>query len=174
MSLLAVLLSSLFFFSGIQVAAAAAISAPGCSSSTWSWTSNKQGQSACTVAAYMLSSCSGGSFTVAPLASSSQAYPGPTGGSDDADLCLCNTITYSLLSACDACQGSEWVSWATYKTNCTSVQAASSFPNPVPVGTSVPLWALIDVTVEGTWDPITAAIVGDTPEAGPGTVITSQ
>jgi len=164
MSLLAVLLSSLFFFSGF---AAAGISAPSCSS-TWAWTSNAQGQSACTVAAYMLSTCSGGSFTVDPLANSSYSYPGPT-GSNDADLCLCNTITYSLLSACDACQGSEWVSWATYKTNCTKVQAPSTFPNPVPAGTSVPLWTLIDVTIEGTWDPIAAAIIGDAPELGPGT-----
>ncbi|KAH9992131.1 hypothetical protein BJV77DRAFT_1159165 [Russula vinacea] len=33
---------------------------------------------------------------------------------------------------------------------------ARRFPNPVPAGTSVPLWALIDVTVEGTWDPTLA------------------
>ena len=26
-----------------------------------------------------------------------------------ADLCLCNTIAYSLYSACDGCQGSGWI-----------------------------------------------------------------
>ncbi|KAF8477806.1 hypothetical protein DFH94DRAFT_855025 [Russula ochroleuca] len=166
MSLRAVLLSSLFFFSGF---AAAGISAPSCSSSTWSWTSNSLGQSACTVAAFMMSTCNGGSFTINPLLPGN-AYSGPS-GSDDSNLCKCNTIAYSLLSACDACQGAEWISWTEYISNCTEVELASTFPNPVPAGTSVPLWAFIDVTIEGTWDSISAAIVGDTPEAGPGTIL---
>jgi hypothetical protein len=30
-------------------------------------------------------------------------------GNADADLCYCNTVAYSLFSACGACQGQEWV-----------------------------------------------------------------
>jgi hypothetical protein len=142
MSLLALLLSSLLFFSGF---AAAGIYAPDCSLS-WEWTFNTLGQNACTVAAFMMSTCSGGSFTINALPGPSYSYSGPS-GSDDTDLCKCNTIAYSLLSACDACQGAEWISWAEYKYNCTTVLVPSEFPNPVPAGTSVPLWALIDVTV---------------------------
>jgi len=163
MSLLAVLvLASLFYF------AVAGISAPGCSL-TWEWTFNTLGQNPCTVAAYVLSTCSGGSFLINSL-QPGNSYSGPS-GSDDSDLCECNTIAYSLISACDACQGADWISWAEYKYNCTTILPPSSFPNPVPAGTSVPHWALIDVTGNGTWDAIKSFSVGDTPEASPGTII---
>ncbi len=39
-------------------------------------------------------------------------YSGPDGSSgDDSDLCKCNTVTYSLLSACDLCQGEWFISY---------------------------------------------------------------
>lgn len=38
------------------------------------------------------------------------SYTGPTGTGDDNDLCKCNTVVYSLMSACDACQGAKWFS----------------------------------------------------------------
>ena len=67
-------------------------------------------------------------------------YIGPTGGAQAGDLCVCNTITYSLMSACDGCQGSDWIaydfhvvvlfstagayvsaiSWSDYSNNCTT------------------------------------------------------
>ena len=37
------------------------------------------------------------------------SYVGPAGGIDDSNMCKCNTISYSLISACDACQGSDWI-----------------------------------------------------------------
>jgi hypothetical protein len=37
-------------------------------------------------------------------------YTGPS-DYDDSDLCKCNTVTYSLLSACVACQEEEWISY---------------------------------------------------------------
>ncbi|KAF8477808.1 hypothetical protein DFH94DRAFT_755939 [Russula ochroleuca] len=123
---LAALLSSSFFFSG---SAAASVYAPPNCTASYAWTSNSLNQSACTVAAYMMSTCNGGSFDISPLLDTKHSYTGPS-GNDDSDLCKCNTIAYSLISACDACQGSEWI----------------SFPNPVPPGTSVPHWAF-DVTV---------------------------
>jgi hypothetical protein len=48
-------------------------------------------------------------FTINALAPGFH-YTGPT-GYDDTDLCKCNTVTYSLLSACVACQGEEWMSY---------------------------------------------------------------
>ncbi|KAN0119069.1 hypothetical protein V8E52_004516 [Russula decolorans] len=112
-------------------------------------------------------------------------YTGPS-DYDDSDLCKCNTVTYSLLSACVACQEEEWISygipfvviikslgliWPKYMHNCTKVLPSSSFPNPVPYGTRVPYWALIDVTVKDTWDALKAYTIGGTPEAGPGTLL---
>lgn len=162
---LATPLASLFLFSSFVVAG---IFAPDCSTS-WGWSYNSLGQNPCTVAAYLMSTCNGGSFTINPLAPGYH-YTGP-GGYDDTDLCKCNTVTYSLLSACIACQGEEWISWPKYVHNCTKVLPSSSFPNPIPHGTRVPYWALIDVTVKDTWDALKAYTIGGTPEAGPGTVL---
>ena len=46
-------------------------------------------------------------FTV-PVLPFGYEYGGPS-GSDDSDLCKCNTVTYALISACDACQQEPWI-----------------------------------------------------------------
>ena len=93
-------------------------------------------------------------FTIPPLANDSFSYIGPTGPGDSADLCKCNTVVYSLMSACDACQGANWFSyvrfppvvprlgvrcgltkdismmmcrWNTWSYNCTSVDPPQTF-----------------------------------------------
>jgi len=86
-------------------------------------------------------------------------------------LCKCSTIGYNLLSACDACQGQTWIPWTEYITNCSETMPPSTFPNPVPSGTRVPKWALMDDTSVNLWDAITAETVGDSPEALPGAVL---
>ncbi|SRR6266851_8006859 len=52
-------------------------------------------------------------FTLATL-QPGWVYYGPS-GIDDADLCKCNTVLYSLLSACGGCQGDSWM---TYDSSC--------------------------------------------------------
>jgi hypothetical protein len=88
-------------------------------------TFNSLDQDPCVVAAYLQSTCSGGcqyyylprvyepcrlvsfaAFTV-PALPPGYEYSGPD-VPDGTDLCECNTVVYSLLSACDACQGSDW------------------------------------------------------------------
>ena len=93
-------------------------------------------------------------FTIPTLTSHDTFYTGPTGPTDQNDLCKCNTVVYSLMSACAACQGSNWFScvcpppffplffaalsstilfckqkkrWNTWKKNCTSVDASQTF-----------------------------------------------
>ncbi|KAI0246200.1 hypothetical protein BJV78DRAFT_176386 [Lactifluus subvellereus] len=61
------ILAPLLLLSGIVVAQ---INAPDCSP-TGQWTSNSLGQNACTVAAYLMASCNGGSWEILPL------YPDP-------------------------------------------------------------------------------------------------
>jgi len=90
------------------------------------------------------------------------------------DFCGCNTVMYSLLSACDACQGNPWIPWSEYTSNCTILMPPSTFPNPIPPETHVPQWALIDVTIEGNWNENEAFRVGNDPEQGPGTIIGSK
>ncbi|KAF8477803.1 hypothetical protein DFH94DRAFT_93310 [Russula ochroleuca] len=155
---LAALLSSSFFFSGF--AAAGVVMAPDCDASEYAWTSNSRGQSACVVTAYLMSACNEGSFTINRL-SPGTAYTGPSGGSaDDSDLCKCNGIAYSLLSACAACQGSGWISWTDYSANCTQVMDAMEFPYPVPPQINVPYWAIVDVPINDTWSPSEAQSIG--------------
>jgi hypothetical protein len=123
-------------------------------------------------------------FTIDPL-QSGYSYTGPS-GVDDSNLCKCNTVAYSLISACDACQSETWISYVFIVSFSSSAplcichqvvrifvqlhkdttslevsfplrpriyrialtrQLAHSFPNPVPAGTYVPAWALLDVTV---------------------------
>lgn len=122
-------------------------------------TYNSLNQSPCKVAAYLQSTCFGGSecslacmstalspfaaFTVDPLPPGYQ-YAGPYVLDGD-DLCKCNTVTYSLLSACGACQEDLWtgyvlimlfytpvyesesvVSWSEWAANCTRVLPPST------------------------------------------------
>ncbi|KAF8465585.1 hypothetical protein DFH94DRAFT_782747 [Russula ochroleuca] len=167
MSPLVAPLVSLLLFSGFV---AAQVVAPDCSL-TWGWTFNSLDQNACTVAAYLMSTCNGGSFTINSL-QPGYSYTGPS-GIDDSNLCKCNTVAYSLISACDACQGAQWITWSEYMFNCTKVLPPSSFPNPIPSGTRVPQWALLDVTSENNWNSNKSYAVGDSPELAPGAVLAS-
>jgi len=110
-----------------------------------------------------------GSFTLATL-EPGWVYYGPA-GIDDADLCKCNTVLYSLLSACGGCQGDSWMTWSEYTFNCSKILPPSTFPNPVPAGTRVPRWAVLDVTLENSWDPTKSMATGDSPEIASGALI---
>ncbi len=128
---------------------------------------NSLGQNACMVAAFMISTCYGGcelfarllclvlapatslivssSFPAYTLDALAQGYSygGPNGG--DSTTCVCNTVTYSLISACGGCQGENWItydscshtsstlgahmsiiSWSEFVTNCTAIMPPSS------------------------------------------------
>jgi len=140
---------------------------PGCSTA-WSWSFNSLGQTPCAVAAYLQGACHDGVFTI-PNLGAGNSYTGPTGTGDDNDLCKCNTVVYSLMSACDACQGAKWFSWDSWSRNCTATDPSTTFSNIIPSGTSVQEWAFLDVTKEGgTWDPVLAYQVGDGTEVGAG------
>ncbi|KAH9054540.1 hypothetical protein EDB87DRAFT_1580479 [Lactarius vividus] len=134
-------------------------------------TFNTLGQNACTVAAYLMGTCNGGAFTIDAL-QPGYSYTGPS-GVDDANLCKCNTVTYNLISACDACQSATWITWSEYSFNCTRTLPPSTFPNAVPPGTLVPQWALLDHTNENLWNATKAFVVGDTPEIQPGSLIST-
>jgi len=144
---------------------------PGCPPS-WSWSYNSLNQSPCAVAAYLQGACNDGVFTI-PSLGPGNSYTGPTGSGDDNDLCKCSTVVYSLMSACDACQGAKWFSWSSWSRNCTTTDPPTTFSNLIPSGTRVQEWAFLDVTKEGTWDPVLAYQVGDGTEVnagGPGTL----
>ncbi|KAH9052234.1 hypothetical protein EDB87DRAFT_566831 [Lactarius vividus] len=141
-------LTSLVLFAASDFAAAQ-INAPDCSSS-WDWTSNTLGQSVCMVTAYMLATCNSSVFTVNPL-TSEEAY-GYMLDESDFERCECNVIAYNLLSACEACQRAKGSTWEWYSGNCPVGIDPLPFPNPVPSGTSLPQWALVDSTRTNNWN----------------------
>ncbi|EJT99086.1 hypothetical protein DACRYDRAFT_118358 [Dacryopinax primogenitus] len=123
--------------------------------STYDWMSNAEGQSPCLVAAGLQGVCNNNKWFIPSLPSGTH-YVGPTSPSLGT-LCICNTVVYNLVSACAACQGGEWVAWADWTSNCSvSVMTRGSFPGPVPGGTSIPAWAEVDTSLEGTWNAIEA------------------
>jgi len=118
-----------------------------------------------------MSTCYGGTFIAAPLGVD-VGYAGPNITEvQQAGPCWCNTVTYSLASACSECQGGESIEWSQYEEYCTTVLAPSTFPNPVPAGTRVQHWALVAISGPALWSPSTAQIVGDAPEIIPGELI---
>lgn len=112
--------------------------------------------------------CDNGVFSIPDLVLDDYSYIGPTGPGDSNDLCKCNTVVYSLMSACDACQGANWFSWNTWKHNCTNVDPLQTFSHTVPSGTRVQEWAFVDVTKKGIWDPVLSYQLGNRVEIIPG------
>ncbi|KAI9443920.1 hypothetical protein H4582DRAFT_2189531 [Lactarius indigo] len=145
----------------------AQIMGPNCILS-WDWMSNSLGQSPCIVAAYMLATCNGSVFTFDGLEpGSSYIVSGSIGD------CQCNVFTYNLLSACEACQEASLTTWPEYSFNCADGLTPLTFPYPVPPGTRVPQWALVDSTLEpeDNWNATKAYTVGETPEIEPDSFI---
>ncbi|KAH9961643.1 hypothetical protein BGW80DRAFT_1255818 [Lactifluus volemus] len=146
----------LLLLSGFAFAQGQSIFAPNCTAPEMDWTFNSLRQNPCVVGAYMMSTCNNGSFTVPQLEPpQAVSYMGAYGAASG-DLCMCNTVAYSLMSACGACQKHDW----------------RSFPNPVPAGTRVPHWAFDDSSTsdfanQKGWDPLQAMASGDSPEVGP-------
>ncbi|THH17528.1 hypothetical protein EW146_g3302 [Bondarzewia mesenterica] len=135
------------------VLSSAQLSAPACAAG-WEWMYNSLGQNPCVVASYLEAVCNNGQFSI-PALTPNHHYIGPD-GPDNGDLCKCNTVSYSLISACDACQGSTWTQWSEWSFNCTSVSQDGTLPESIPSGTRVPGWAYLNVTKTDIWSNTTA------------------
>ncbi|KAF8261139.1 hypothetical protein EI94DRAFT_1746677 [Lactarius quietus] len=150
------------FYQVLINSARAQVSAPNCTDSSFAWSYNSLHQNPCLVAAYLAAVCNNGAFVI-PALLPQNSYAGPT-GTDDADLCKCNTVVYNLINACDACQGSPWLPYSDWTSNCTVKASPGTFPEPVPAGTRVPLWAYIDTSIGDNWNISMAKSIGDSPE----------
>ncbi|KAG1891139.1 hypothetical protein F4604DRAFT_1949432 [Suillus subluteus] len=128
--------------------------------SSFAWMNNSLQQNPCVVSSYLESVCWGGDFTVNALPPDTH-YAAPT--SAEANPCECSTVTYSLISACGACQNATYLTWSQWNYNCTEV-FLQTYPDNIPSGTKVPNWAYLNVTANG-FDPVAAQNNGDTPES---------
>ncbi|KAI0321650.1 hypothetical protein OF83DRAFT_233079 [Amylostereum chailletii] len=126
-------------------------------------TFNSLQQNPCLVASTLRAVCAKSSFAVDPVPVTG-VYAGPS-GDDIGNICSCSTVTYSLMSACGACQGGSWGTWKDWSLNCTATLSDGVFPAEfIPSSTKVPHWAFQEVTVSGNWSLETAQGAGDTPE----------
>ncbi|KAA1469436.1 hypothetical protein DENSPDRAFT_878916 [Dentipellis sp. KUC8613] len=148
----------------------AQVSAPQCSAG-WDWMYNSLHQSPCVVGAYIASVCNNGLFSVVPLPSG-QHYVGPEAGLSSP--CLCNTVSYSLFSACDLCQGGFPTTWSDWHLNCTAVSPDGVLEVDIPNSTKVPQWAFQNVTATNMWSNATAFSVGDGVESPAPSAINSS
>ncbi|TRM62590.1 hypothetical protein BD626DRAFT_497860 [Schizophyllum amplum] len=123
-----------------------------CTDSNYDWTYNTLTQSPCDVLVYLGAVCNSGIFSVPSLETDEQ-YVGPDPAY--ATECRCNTVFYSVLAACSACQDAEYIEWSTYSANCSSV-AIAQYPEDIPSGTRVPHWAYQDVVSNDTFSLQTA------------------
>lgn len=128
--------------------------------SQYNWMSNSKNQSPCLVAAYVESVCFGNQFSVGSL-DPGQEYSCPSGNNTNA--CTCNTVTYSLISACATCQSGTYVDWPAWVLNCSTTYVG--YPKSIPSGTAIPQWAYQDVAPSGNFNVTLAKAVGDSPES---------
>jgi hypothetical protein len=63
-------------------------------------------------------------FSIPPIPGPGYEYIGPSDSFDESDTCKCNTVTYSLLSACASCQGGTWLMYH-HSSYCTFVNPHS-------------------------------------------------
>lgn len=132
--------------------------------SGWEWAENSLGQNPCQVAGDLQASCLGYSdYVLSPLEPASYYIP-PGENDTDAQNCGCNTVIYSLYSACEACQTRTVIQWGQWEAYCKVVYV-SEYPFNIRGDTAVPRWAFINVTEQGIFNVTSAENVGRDPEA---------
>jgi len=124
--------------------------------SSYNWSINALGQNPCLVAAYLESACGipGGVNIPAIPDVPGDHYLGPT--TSQANLCLCSSVTYSMISACAGCQNRTYTDWVTWSYDCTQV-SFTTFPEPLPSRVEVPSWAFLNLTLTGNNFSVAAA-----------------
>ncbi|KAG7442072.1 uncharacterized protein BT62DRAFT_922890 [Guyanagaster necrorhizus] len=117
-----------------------------CTDSAYSWSFNSLDQSPCDIGKALGGVCTT-DFTIQALPSGYH-YSGISAGY--ATDCVCNTVYYSLLNVCAACQGGSVSVWDEWDTNCTTTY--QTYPENIPAGTAVPHYAYLSLLSNGTFD----------------------
>ncbi|KAI0717153.1 hypothetical protein C8Q76DRAFT_425626 [Earliella scabrosa] len=126
--------------------------------SQYDWMNNVKNQSPCLIASWSVVPCKENSWIIPAI--SSAPYTGPLPGSALFQ-CQCNTVHYSLVAACGACQGFHGdegaVNWTSFRVNCPpdTIQGAM-YSLDVPPETAFPPWAYLDLK-DDQWDETAAS-----------------
>ncbi|KAG2353714.1 hypothetical protein BDR07DRAFT_686701 [Suillus spraguei] len=150
--------------------------------SSFGWMNNSIEQNPCLVTVYLQNPCGNGSiYVIDPLPPGSFYYAPPS--VVGANLCECNTVTYSMISACSVCQNGSYMSWSSWSSGCNNqmsigesvrkvvdilqaflIHLINRYPLDIPAGTKVPNWAYLSVT-GGGFNSTVAQSDGDLPES---------
>ncbi|KAI0717152.1 hypothetical protein C8Q76DRAFT_425879 [Earliella scabrosa] len=122
--------------------------------SQYDWMNNAKNQTPCLIASWSVVPCQENSWIIPPLSTAPGGLPFYLGPRRQSALfqCQCNTVHYSLIAACGACQGfhgAEGIeNWSSFIVNCPSntIQGAV-YPLDVPPETAFPPWAYLDLKV---------------------------
>ncbi|KAI0027422.1 hypothetical protein K488DRAFT_90874 [Vararia minispora EC-137] len=149
-----------------------AVTAPNCTLSTYSWTTNSFGQDVCHISGISLSPCApSGSdgitrVTVDTLNASDphDLYIGPSKDYGDTDNLFMSSNTRlavnRALSACGGCQGASWLPYSGWKAACAKVADDGVWPSEqvgFPAHAAFPAWAFLPINNSFlTWDNLTA------------------
>ncbi|KAH7907962.1 hypothetical protein BJ138DRAFT_413194 [Hygrophoropsis aurantiaca] len=121
-------------------------------SAGYSWAANDMGQDPCVVAhsLFVPQPCNDEYVFFGPLtAGSDDVYPAPS--DDTVGPCLCNTVIYSLATACATCQDASFLSWSEWIVNCPASDVVQqSWPTSIPSNTAIPAWAYLPIVVSRT------------------------
>ncbi|PBK60992.1 hypothetical protein ARMSODRAFT_965358 [Armillaria solidipes] len=123
-----------------------------CTDSAYSWSFNSLNQSPCDIGRALGGVCTA-DFSIQALPSGYH-YSG-VGAIYTSD-CVCNTVYYSLLNVCAACQGGSVSVWGEWDTNCTTTY--QTYPVNIPDGTAVPHYAYQSLSPNGTFDFASAVV----------------
>ncbi|KAF9782585.1 hypothetical protein BJ322DRAFT_1110468 [Thelephora terrestris] len=136
--------------------------------SGWEWSYNSQGLNPCEIAGSLQAPCLGYSaYVLGPIGNGSN-YVTPQANDTAAQNCGCNTVIYSLYSACTLCQfntSTTPLTWAFWSEFCPKVYV-TQYPLAIPFNASVPHWAFLNDT-NPSFDPVLAQSAGRDPEATP-------
>ncbi|KAH7924757.1 hypothetical protein BV22DRAFT_1034817 [Leucogyrophana mollusca] len=143
---------------------------------SYGWMVNSHGQDPCLVANTLVQ------VTPAPCGNTNVVFNGFNGGvgyigtaflSEDANMCICNTVLYSLACACSVCQNASLISWSEWSSNCPENQIVNqNYPATIPTGTSIPPWAYM--AVEGSWNSVEAQINASAQASIPASLASDQ
>ncbi|OAX34707.1 hypothetical protein K503DRAFT_868752 [Rhizopogon vinicolor AM-OR11-026] len=130
--------------------------------SSFDWMNNSLSQNPCLVGSYLASECVNETLGLGPLGPGDNYYF----DLDNANDCLCSTVTYSMFGACTTCQNNTVENWSVWSTGCsTSLTHYSVYPLNIPNGTAIPHWAYLDVVTNDMFNAAAAQRDGDPPES---------
>ncbi|KDN50128.1 hypothetical protein RSAG8_01464, partial [Rhizoctonia solani AG-8 WAC10335] len=123
------------------------------------WSMNSAGWTPCLVSAHLSAQCTTDNSWGVPSIGTEGPYSPPNG--TYANRCRCNSVQWSLLSACSMCQGGAAGTWQRWTVNCSSTVTTSAsqggYPLSIPSGVSVPHWAYYDFTLSGVFNAVVAS-----------------